>query len=319
MATRYAGAECDDFKINSRFADWFSFDFDNKYRPVDVLNTLRILVEEGGSDPSAILGEGETALHYHTGTAEQFTYLLHQEHAFVDLRQRSLIGFTVAEELAFRGRESALELSMLAFEREKLVHQHSCSPNKTRQRCSSESSTSMLLHNTSAMLPRFINQYEEPRSPPGILQLIRRLREAGVDVHNKLVDENTCLFRISEGVMHVYGLDGYKFRSIANSPLAQSLRVWIDALREAGVGMVDYLKEEEKIAIQRKENGDWTRHHMFSSTWWRVEWQFHYEQNPEKCFVSGQYEFWREGEDEANKMGNQIPGAWIDHRDIMAR
>ena len=65
-------------------------------RPSDVLSTRRIFVEEGGSDPSVIDSEGLTALHLHTGTPEQFNYLLIQENFHIDLGQLGN-GSTVAE------------------------------------------------------------------------------------------------------------------------------------------------------------------------------------------------------------------------------
>ena len=43
-----------------------------------------------------------------------------------------------------------------------------------------------------------------------------------------------------------------------------------------------------------------------------VRWQFHYAQDHDNCFVSGEYEIWRISEDKVDEIERQIPGAWAD-------
>ena len=103
----------------------------NRERPSDVLNTIRILIENGGSDPMIIDGHSQTALHYHTGSLEQFKYILNQDYFQVDLLQRDHKGDTISEHHAHWYWLTSHEISRLAWEKEMVgKQQRSCSSDK---------------------------------------------------------------------------------------------------------------------------------------------------------------------------------------------
>ena len=289
----------------------------DKDRTSDVLSTLRILVEQGASDPIATDSYGYTVLHLHTGTLEQFKYLLDQDHFQVDLMMCNHDGYTVSELHAASCWSESPDLTWLAWQRESLC--------KQRRLCSSEDSFhhGKLLHETALRLTEHFDREESAESS---FLLIRQLIESGTDPHAKL-DWWGDLTPLAQ-IPNVFGSwngnpdEVRKLKEARNIRLAFTLRKWLKTLRDAGVEIKTYMAEEEKQALRRKEEGGWEICWWDHSKEFRVEWEFHYRERAEDCSITSSYEIRQKNvskdddddDDDGDDGGviENIPGAWIE-------
>ena len=276
--------------------------------------------------------DGYTAFHQHTGSSEQFNYLLNQEHFQIDLLQRDHLGNTVAEHQAGWCWQESQELSRLAWKKERMMNQQEL--HSLQKPLLHDSSTVELLHRTAGSL----QQRTREESTESSLLLIRQLIEGGTDPHAKTdcpynlnsfaqisrtssrerCDCSSDLTPLAQ-IAHAYDLGSSEdwkdpqatrqYIETKNILLAKAIDKWVKTLRDAGVHIEKYMQEEEKQSLQRKEKGDW------DSYWWRsnhsvesrVEWTFHYRDRAEDCFITPTYEV-RMNHD--NEVAEKIPGAW---------
>lgn len=102
---------------------------DSIYRPKDILQALRVLVERGQCDPMTKGGSyfsrdygGQTALHDCVGPIEAFKYLLDQECFDIDLSERNDWGRSVEQELLRSTFPAASELVVYLRKFRRLQH-----------------------------------------------------------------------------------------------------------------------------------------------------------------------------------------------------
>ena len=309
----------------------------NKDRPSDVLKTLRILIEHGGSDPMLTDDDGYTAVHQHTGLAEQFDYLINQDHFQIDLLQRNRSGYTVAEHHAGWCWSESHRLSGLAWEKERMANQQKLHP--LQKPWLHDSSTVELLHRTATHL---MQHFQLKETTEASFLLIRHLIEQGTDPHAKR--------KCSNDLNSFAGIPKVSLRGRCNctndfTPLArlpntlslgswtdwenpQALRQdiktknvqlnelickWVKTLCDAGVEIKKYMQEEERQSLQRKKYGDWRSRCWNLSRGSRVDWEFHYQNRAEDCFITGTYEV---RSNHNIEVVEKIPGAWrqeLDH------
>ena len=325
MATSQAG---ENYSLNEQnFTSDSLTHVDNKHRPVDVLDTLRVLIEEGGSDPMAVDFYLMTALHKHKGTREQYHYLLHQEEVYTDTGHRTSAGWKMSLFQTLHWHRN-IEFSHMAYELEKQIYQSlKCSIRAQKMRAPIVSAIETFQLASYVFLTAIGNGliYDKDLIPP-ILNAFKQLIADGVDPVDMLNNGVSLLSLDPKEMMgwyfHKNWLVYHKnsitlhtpqdFKPGINKILAVSLNYWIKTLREAGVDIVTYLRKEEKLAIRREKRGDgWIQIYGYSSWWFLPDLHFHYDQNPENCFVSAKYRFWR---DEAHKKGKQTPGAWSEDK-----
>ena len=287
-----------------------------------MLNTLRVLIEYGNSDPMLTDSEGRTVLHLHRGSLEEMNYLLSQEQFQVDLLQRTYEGDTVSEYQAGYSQLGSPKITKLAWEFERVAKQPVYGSLNPTQESSVHGSCTikMLLYVTKHLKLLFKSRSYDETGDETIMSsisLVRQLIECGTDYHSKR-DGLTPLAQIAGKYISDYSVEAN------NAVLARILRAWVKLLRDAGVNITDYFAQEKKHAVQRKKEGDW-RDDYWLDFEWRVEWGFHYSERPEDCFISGKHELRKKVEiwhklDSCqrvhsrqrvdNKVTEKMPGAW---------
>lgn len=80
---------------------------------------------------------------------------------------------------------------------------------------------------------------------------------------------------------------------------------WLRALKDAGVDLKEYIREEERLATLHKKNEIWS--YLFRD--YRVNWRIEVSENEEDYSVSIEYEVRERIE---RKEEDHIPGGWIE-------
>ena len=140
----------------------------NADRSIDVLDTIRVLIEYGESDPMTTDIHGHTAFHLHRGSIEPFKYMLHQEYFHIDLLQSDYSeGFTVAEYHIDRGRPNWSALVGLVLD--KGIEERSASYDWPRQIPFPAEYKTILLHETAYCL-RYAREDDSLAGSVGLIQ-----------------------------------------------------------------------------------------------------------------------------------------------------
>lgn len=93
----------------------------DRNRLADTLETLRVLVEHGQSDPTIRNANGESAFSRFTGRVEHFNYLFQQEHFQVDLFQDKNEDFALTHTYASLHWSDSSKIALKCLEQEKLI------------------------------------------------------------------------------------------------------------------------------------------------------------------------------------------------------
>ncbi|KAL8939455.1 MAG: hypothetical protein Q9216_003343 [Gyalolechia sp. 2 TL-2023] len=283
-----------------------------KRSSTEYLNTLRVLVENGG-DPMIVNDHGDTVLHLHTGTAEQFRYLLQQEASIIEISQLNHYGDTIAERHARWYWAEGPKRTILAWEYED-------AQRSNRPEAFLVTSKTLLLHETNGHLRHFIKR--GGRDFESALSLLRRLVKEGVDIHGVLdedpEDSKTPLAQIprivSEVKTSVEGVDTEtKITSFA-------IRSWLSILEEANVDLTVYVEEEERLIRSLGIEREWELCEYDGEKEYRVDWRFETGHKGSPCSISAEYIFRPVSEEpeELQDRGPKIPdlpGAWPEEID----
>ncbi|MCJ1242807.1 hypothetical protein MMC30_000002 [Trapelia coarctata] len=284
---------------------------ENRACSADILETLRVLVELGQSDPMAYDNYGQNALHTFTGRVEHFNYLFQQEHFHVDLLERLNGIVSLSEFYAHRYWSNSLEISLLAFKQEQLVWEktvHSAKPQELRlaETCIS------ILHGAANHLTSF--RIHDVGYLAGFRDLIKQAVASGADVHgfskDLYIGDGEYLTPLDRVVGHCalcFGPpetpeDGVR---MINEAVA-GIKTWLSALREAGVDLKKYIREEERLAILHRKKEEWRG---YPYKWYRFNWQIEVSEDQEDYAVSVEFEFREPPEPEPE---DRIPGSWIE-------
>ncbi|KAL9011823.1 MAG: hypothetical protein Q9173_003368 [Seirophora scorigena] len=280
------------------------------------LDTIRILVENGG-DPMASDARGDTALHAHTGSSQQFQYLLHQEHYAVDCTQLNHNGETVAEQLGRRYWSHGPVRTRLAWEHEDSQRRNPSKYASSRPSPSPVTSTTLLLHDTASHLRHFL--LRGTGDLESALQLIQVLIKQGVDLHyafdGRFERKKTPLARMVE-------LDN-EFDNSSEALQMQrhvtnrAIDEWLRTLEEAGVSLQQYVDEEERLIRSHNDGCQWELYLFDDTLEYRVEWDFGASNDDRYRLVSVHYAFRRAPEEpeeteslEHNRVA--VPGGWVE-------
>ncbi|KAL9602172.1 MAG: hypothetical protein Q9219_002036 [cf. Caloplaca sp. 3 TL-2023] len=279
----------------------------------EYLDTLRALVEYGG-DPMMANSHGDTALHLHTGGAEQFRYLLNQEHCSIETGQLNYGGDTIAERHARWYWAEGPNRTILAWEHENAQRQEFHSYRTNTPPPFPISSKSFILHETAGHLRHFITRGGQDFQ--SALALIRKLITEGVDIHH-VSDEDeehprtplAQIPRITEEIeFSREALD--KEGQITN----RAVEAWLKTLGETNINLEYYFQVEENLLRLSGEGNAW-QSYEFDDRWeYCVDWEF----RTGNQFINIQYGFRSvpEGLEGIQRPAEQdfdpyIPGEWV--------
>ena len=257
------------------------------------MDTLRILIEKGKGDPMISNTVGDTALHLHTGSIDQFKYLLREE--ILTDNQIQTNGDTIAERHARGFWPEGPEHTKLAFELETVTKMSS----KPQQPLPTSSKT-LLLHETASHLRHYASNGNAFNSCLGLIQI---LIENEADVHGVYYRDSkygrTPLAQIPSIIEEFLCVDQEELR-LASQTLVPVFHAWLSTLRKAKVNLREYLEEEERIALQNYAKGLWEPYEFDESLEWRIEWHFSYvrddKRNNQGCSISATYHFRQKSE-----------------------
>ena len=263
-------------------------------RPSNIFDTLIVLVEEGGSDPMVSDSNGVNALYCHTGSAEQFEYMLHQ-----DKFQVEVDGDLTAHH-AYWCWPTSRAITKLAFDEEMRTKNIIQDSDHLRWDSQFKSSVNELLHR---VLLNLRSDMKSGRTidigcghslPFESQDLVRHFLALGADIHSCLYVWNygadwSYMTPLAELVLRcgdrLYNWSGKKEDEekialesliLSNTEfedriLASLIQFWIDFLKEINVDIEKYTHEEEDLAVKRKTVGDWNGFYACDRFEWRVE------------------------------------------------
>lgn len=280
------------------------------------LDTIRILVENGG-DPMSSDARGDTALHAHTGSSQQFHYLLHQEHYAVECTRLNHNGETVAEQLGRRYWLDGPVRTRLAWEHEDSHRRNSSKYASSRPSPSPVTSTTLLLHDTASHLRHFLLLGSGDLE--SALQLIQVLIKEGVDLHyafgGRFERKKTPLARIVE--LDNEFDDSSEALQMQGHITNRAIDEWLRTLEEAGVDLQQYVEEEERLIRTYNDGSQWELYLFDDTLEYRVEWEFGASNDDRHRLVSVHYAFRRAPEvaEETESLEHKrvaVPGGWVE-------
>ena len=304
--------------------------WDNWNRPADVLETLRVLIELAQSDPMIPNAFGDSALHNFTGRVEHFNYLLRQEHFQIDLlKQRDQI-FSVAQTHSHQGFASSPDISLLALEHESAMLEKTVRSRNSQELALARTPSIDLLYGVASQLAHGYFQEEFSASYlAGVVKLVKKLVANGVDVHSfthyfPFQGENLTPLDRMFGNLVLF--QPAQSRASLNNGAILRLKTWLRVLKDAGVDLKKYLREEERLATARRENGLWICDWYRSRDQYRMDWHVELDENDDISSISVEYVFRKdteqedededehehEEEEEEEEEKTRIPGSWIE-------
>ena len=300
-------------------------DLDVKSRPTDVLDTMRVLIEHGESDPTIFDSYGLTALHHFNGRSEPFSYLF-QQYFQLDSLQFENGSFALAEYHAGKCWNNKLTIAMLALEQERL-HWERTFHSRERMAVRLAEIWSDVLHTAARrMVGMHYGIEDDAESIAEVGNVIKQAVANGVDVH-KITRSSGFIGKYDvtplDNVILNTGLIASPGGAAAKAAAAKSaiaiLEKWLNVLKHAGIDLKKYVKEEEKLAVLHKKNEVWELGYLpydcFRVTWYRVNWQIEVSEDQEDYSISIEYEFQevlRKVRSEEEEKEARIPGSWIE-------
>lgn len=285
----------------------------------DYLNTLRVLVENGG-DPMIANDHGDTVLHLHTGAAEQFRYLLRQEQSVIETSQPNYNGDTIAERHARWYWAEGPKRAKLAWIHEIAQRRELCRHGSNRPEAFPVTSKALLLHETNGHLRYFIKQGGPDFE--SALSLLRKLVAEGVDIHGVLDEGSegikTPLAQIPRIVSEIEtSAEGFDRETRITS---FAIGNWLKILEGGHVDLKVYAEEEERVIRSMGTEGVWELCEYDGSMEYRVDWGFETGNKASACSISARYVF-RPVNEEPEELHNSeaqapdLPGSWPDEAD----
>lgn len=232
-------------------------------RPVDICDTLRVLVEHGDADPMVGNSFHRTSLQIYNGPIEGYRYLLDYQQAFViDLEASDDRGVQVIDQ-KFTSFVTGFETARLTLARlkpENHIHRSLAYGGNFGRVRSDIPSGFTLLHSAIFGLTN-IWQIEKPMAE-GLL-LLDDLLKMGFDVHAVTKNGITPLDYLLDYTYHDLNIWTDSGSGIERIPVKDPskdlearelernksgfLLAWMRILRNRGIGLHDYWKEEEKL------------------------------------------------------------------------
>lgn len=287
-------------------------------RAADTLETLRVLVEHGQSDPTMIDSNGDSAFDKFTGRAEHFNYLFRQEHFQVDLFQNKNEDFALTQSYARLDWDHSLTIALICLEQEKLIWEKNFHSSKPPKLALAKTWATLLhgaaRHMTSSPVSVFL-EYGEGHFAE-VRDLIKQVVASGADIHATIDDlyANIDDLYIDE-TKHLTPLDRLLVLYCIPETLQEgkdiigriivSLKRWLRALKVAGVDLKEYIREEKRLVTLNKKEV-WRPPRFLH---YRVNWRIEVSENQEDYSIFIEYEFRERIE---RKEEYRIPGEWIE-------
>lgn len=295
--------------------------WDNWNRPADVLETLRVLIELAQSDPMISGPDCRSALYDFTGRVEHFNYLLRQEHFQIDLSKQRDQSFSVAEIHSHQCFASSPDISLLAHEYESAMLEKTVRSRNSQELALARTPSSVLLHGVAWQIMSHCLQGKFGASYlAGVVNLVKKLVANGVDVHGFTKSyfpfEGRNLTPLDIMLTRVVPYKRAQSRASLNKEAILRLKKWLRVLKDAGVNLKKYLREEERLATARRENGLWFHPRRPRRYQYRMDWHMELDENDDISSISGEYVFRKdteqEDEEEEEEEKTRIPGSWIE-------
>ncbi|MCJ1351109.1 MAG: hypothetical protein MMC33_001091 [Icmadophila ericetorum] len=240
-------------------------DFDES--PFDcsrVSKTIQILVEDGESDPMIANANGDTSLHLHTGSIDQFQYLLDQQLFPLDPFKSNSFGDTVAEYHARGFWPEGPERARLAYERELEFFWQRHSRSEIRFPASSQV---VLLHELASHLSFHV---ENETAFENSLYLVQTLVMTGANIH-AVFRGNPSYGKTPLAMLPTIARElecpgsEQELKSRAKS-LNDIFYRWLVVLDEVGINLRTYLEEELRVLSKLKAEDSWEIYE-FNESW----------------------------------------------------
>lgn len=281
----------------------------DRNRLADTLETLRVLVEHGQSDPTIRNADGESAFSRFTGRVEHFNYLFQQEHFQVDLFQDKNEDFALTHKYASVYWSDSSKIALICLEQEKLIWEKTFHSRKPQDLGLAKTFAHML-HGAAEAMTRthtFLlygeGYFAEARD------LIKQVIASGADIHattDELYDGAKHLTPLGRvlALFIITPKTPQEGKTTIDSVIA-SVNRWLRALKDAGVDLKEYIREEERLVKLHKKNKIWS--HLFRDR--RVNWRIEVSEHQEDYSVSLEYGVRERIE---RKEEDRIPGGWIE-------
>ena len=281
---------------------------DNYLYQADILDTFRVLIEQGQSDPMARDIHGNSALHLYTGSWNDFHYLLNQEYYHVDLIQLADHGNSLAQHHAGRGWATSSRIATFAYEQEKLLEAQYHSPQNPR---------ALRIHSEIYILQGAVifmrdNYTGTHSSVEYAISLARQLVSSGIDLHevvywswmNPGFTVIDLIIRIISWV-DLYDIeDNRQFAEVRPIPC---FKLWLNILKDAHIDVKSYLCEEERLALSKKQRDVW--YSLGRDFQYRVDWHVSLSEDEQDYSISIKYVLRRKA---IPMVKSSIPGGWVE-------
>jgi hypothetical protein len=245
-------------------------------RQARVYETIRLLIDDGHSDPMAVDSRGRSVLHCYKGATEPFLYMISQQQHFqIDLNQRAGDNFTVTQYHAVHKQASAPNLLRTIFGL-------SSDPRSTATAKNSYGSTWLMV-----TVVRLLVLFAEGESLEPSLELIGDLIDAGSDV-------NTCN---KKGATPLDRILAFRLEPENREPL---IRQWLHLLLRKKVDLHQYAKKEEMLHEQGQVKDVWNYRRG-------IKRYFTFQYGREVCDLSI---FVKDIQAEISEGITRVPGAW---------
>ena len=245
-------------------------------RQARVYETIRLLIEDGHSDPMAVDSRGRSVLHCYKGAKEPFLYMISQQQHFqIDLNQRAGDNFTVTQYHAVHKQASAPNLLRTIFGLGSDLRSTATARN-------SYGSTWLMV-----TVVRLLILFAEGESLEPSLELIGDLIDAGSDV-------NTCN---NEGATPLDRILAFRLEPENHEPL---IRQWLQLLLSKKIDLHLYAKKEEMLHEQGQVKDVWNYRRG-------IKRYFTFQYGRERCDLSI---FVKDIRAEISEEMSRVPGAW---------
>ena len=283
----------------------------------NAIDTFRVLVEHGGSDPMQSDQYHRTALHQHHESTDILRYMLHQERFQIDLLEVDNFGQTVVDrQLRLPYSLGVIDLILNEFSAQRYM----C-------RLSLDNYNLRFLH---TLMERFAAQHSRERAcSTNSYKMLNYLIQAKVDLHGILPDRYgstlmTALRIAANGNSITLSCrDPKRQARFKDKTLDMSLRAWLRVLRENNVDLQRYLREEERLSqtlqpmtyLPQYFHGENEEISFNSRLIYKLEWHFAYHGNENANSVSVEYVLENTEKTavrQREERGKKIPGAWVE-------
>ncbi|MCJ1438870.1 hypothetical protein MMC27_008260 [Xylographa pallens] len=274
----------------------------------DILDTFRVLIEQGQSDPMAIDIHGNSALHLYTGSWNDFHYLLNQGNYHVDIIQLADHGLSLAQHHAQWAWPTSSRIATFAFEQEKLLEAQYHSPQNPR--ALPKSSEISILQGAVRFM---IQHYDGTRSSVEYaISLVRQLISSGIDLHGviyhpRLETEFTAIDLITMMTLLTGPHDTEENMQEAEARLIPCFKLWLNILRDANIDVKRYLSEEERLASSKKQRDAWSS--TVFGCQYRADWHVSLNEDEQDFSISIKYV---RREKAIPMVESSIPGGWVE-------